>query len=135
MLGGFVILDGKTFDVKGRWEGENNSAPMGYDFWYQPRHNVMISSEWGAPSSFTKGFNVEDVAAGRWNFADKTTSRLAHPSPFVPASSFNSLVPLLVTRQIRISLACVGLDLTNHSTDYRLRSWYHSPGDKIPARS
>ena len=70
MSGGFVILDGKTFDVKGRWEGENNSAPMGYDFWYQPRHNVMISSEWGAPNAFTKGFKVEDVAAGKWHFAD-----------------------------------------------------------------
>ena len=41
---------------------------MGYDFWYQPRHNVMISSEWGAPSAFTKGFNPEDVAAGKGNF-------------------------------------------------------------------
>lgn len=25
-----------------------------YDFWYQPRLNVMVSSEWGAPSAFTK---------------------------------------------------------------------------------
>lgn len=65
MLGGFVILDGKTFDVKGRWEGKNMSAPMGYDFWYQPRHNVMVSSEWGTPSALTKGFKVEDVAAGK----------------------------------------------------------------------
>ena len=38
---------------------------MGYDFWYQPRHNVMISSEWGAPNCFTNGFKVEDVAAGK----------------------------------------------------------------------
>ena len=63
--GGFVILDGKTFDVKGRWEADNKTAPMGYDFWYQPRHNVMISSEFGAPSCFTKGFNPEHVAAGK----------------------------------------------------------------------
>ena len=68
MSGGFVLLDGKTFDVKGRWEGKNNAAPMGYDFWYQPRHNVMISSEWGAPSAFTKGFKMEDLAAGEWHF-------------------------------------------------------------------
>ena len=70
MSGGFVLLDGKTFDVKGRWEGENNAAPMGYDFWYQPRHNVMISSEWRAPSAFNEGFKVEDLAAGEWHFAD-----------------------------------------------------------------
>lgn len=63
--GGFVILDGETFKVKGRWEGgSENAAPMGYDFWYQPRHNVMISSEWGAPSALELGFKIEDVAAG-----------------------------------------------------------------------
>lgn len=62
--GGFVLLDGKTFDVKGRWE--TKPAPMGYDFWYQPRHNVMISSEWGAPSSFKAGFNPQDIAAGKY---------------------------------------------------------------------
>ena len=62
--GGFVILDGKTFDVKGRWEN-GSPAPMGYDFWYQPRFNVMISTEWGAPRALTKGFKVEDVTAGK----------------------------------------------------------------------
>ena len=65
LSGGFVILDGKTFDVKGRWEGEKQAAPLGYDFWYQPRHNVMISSEWGVPSAIVQGFKVEDVAAGK----------------------------------------------------------------------
>ena len=23
-----------------------------YDFWYQPRHNVMVSSEWAAPNTY-----------------------------------------------------------------------------------
>ncbi|PFX13462.1 selenium-binding protein 1-like isoform X1 [Stylophora pistillata] len=65
--GGFVMLDGKTFNVKGRWEGgSENAAPMGYDFWYQPRHNVMISSEWGAPTAFQQGFKVEDVVAEKY---------------------------------------------------------------------
>ena len=67
-LGGFIILDGKTFDVKGRWEA-GSSAPMGYDFWYQPRFNVMISTEWGEPKALTKGFKVEDVKAGKRSFA------------------------------------------------------------------
>ena len=62
-LGGFVILDGKTFDVKGRWES-GPAAPMGYDFWYQPFHNVMISTEWGVPKALTKGFKLEDVQTG-----------------------------------------------------------------------
>ncbi|PIO14220.1 hypothetical protein AB205_0150090, partial [Aquarana catesbeiana] len=61
--GSFVLLDGETFEVKGNWEVEGNATPFGYDFWYQPRHNVMISSEMGAPKIFTKGFNIEDVEA------------------------------------------------------------------------
>jgi len=38
--------------VKGTWSDE--VTKFGYDFWYQPRHNVMFSSEWGTPSAFTK---------------------------------------------------------------------------------
>ncbi len=37
-----------------------------YDFWYQPRHNVMVSSEWGAPRTVSKGFNLKDVEAGKY---------------------------------------------------------------------
>ncbi|XP_046940304.1 methanethiol oxidase isoform X1 [Lynx rufus] len=62
--GGFVLLDGETFEVKGTWERPGGAAPMGYDFWYQPRHNVMISSEWAAPNVFRDGFNPADVEAG-----------------------------------------------------------------------
>ena len=32
-----------------------------YDFWYQPRHNVMVSSELGAPKTYVPGFNLDDV--------------------------------------------------------------------------
>jgi len=38
---------------------------MGYDFWYQPLHNVMISTEWGVPKALTKGFKIEDVQTGK----------------------------------------------------------------------
>ena len=37
-----------------------------YDFWYQPRHNVMVTSELGAPNTFMPGFNLEDVKAGKY---------------------------------------------------------------------
>lgn len=62
--GGFILLDGKTFDVTGNWESEGHTTKFGYDFWYQPYHNVMVSSEWGAPKAFLKGFDPEDVANG-----------------------------------------------------------------------
>lgn len=46
------------------WEKPGHSPLFGYDFWYQPRHNTMISSSWGAPSAFTKGFNLQHVTDG-----------------------------------------------------------------------
>ena len=58
-----MLIDGETFKVKGKWEKEKET-PFGYDFWYQPRHNVMISSEWGEPNSLLNGFNPEHVAQG-----------------------------------------------------------------------
>eukprot|EP00061_Rhincodon_typus_P003486 g20212.t1 len=60
---GFVLLDGETFEVKGNWEQDGHAAPFGYDFWYQPQHNVMISTEWGAPNALIDGFKIEDVQA------------------------------------------------------------------------
>jgi len=57
------LLDGEKFTVEGKWEN-GPAAPMGYDYWYQPRHNVMISTEWGAPESIKSGFNPQHVAEG-----------------------------------------------------------------------
>jgi methanethiol oxidase len=64
--GGFAVLDGKTFDVLGRWETDKGDQQMMYDFWYQPRKNVLLSSEWGAPNTFQPGFKLEDVPAGKY---------------------------------------------------------------------
>uniref|UniRef100_A0A3P9PKB9 Methanethiol oxidase n=1 Tax=Poecilia reticulata TaxID=8081 RepID=A0A3P9PKB9_POERE len=63
--GGFVLLDGETFEVVGNWEHPGEAAPFGYDFWYQPRHNVMISTEWGAPKALVHGFNPAHVKEGQ----------------------------------------------------------------------
>ena len=62
--GGFLLLNGEDFSIKGCWEGDK-PAPFGYDFWYQPRHNVMISTEWGAPSSIKGGFNPKHIEEGK----------------------------------------------------------------------
>lgn len=63
--GGFMLLD-DGFNVKGRWEKDMTGMKFNYDYWYQPRHNVMISSEWGAPNTVSKGFNPAEVAAGKY---------------------------------------------------------------------
>lgn len=63
--GGFMLLN-QEFEVVGRWEEGANARRFNYDFWYQPRKNIMVSSEWGAPNTVRNGFKPEDVAAGRY---------------------------------------------------------------------
>jgi methanethiol oxidase len=77
-VGGFAVLDAKTFEVKGRWEDGGARPPLGYDFWYQPRKNVLTSSEFGEPNAYEHGFDPADVEAGRygsrlhfWNLAER----------------------------------------------------------------
>jgi methanethiol oxidase len=76
--GGFACLDARTFEIKGRWENGGPQPKLNYDFWYQPRKNVLISSEFGEPNAYEPGFDIEDVAAGRygqrlhfWNLAER----------------------------------------------------------------
>lgn len=62
--GGFLLLD-ENFEVKGRWQ--QDGMDFNYDFWYQPRHNVMVSSGLAAPNTYYPGFNLEDVATGLYS--------------------------------------------------------------------
>jgi methanethiol oxidase len=64
--GGFAVLDARTFEVKGRWENGGGAPSLGYDFWYQPRKNALMSSEFGEPNAYEQGFDPADVAAGRY---------------------------------------------------------------------
>jgi selenium-binding protein 1 len=77
--GGFLLLDGK-FDILGRWERDAAGMQFNYDYWYQPRHNVMVSSEWAAPNTFSGGFDLKDVEAGKYGsriqFWDWSTRKL-----------------------------------------------------------
>ena len=64
--GGFAVLDARTFEVNGRWEDGGPTPDLGYDFWYQPRKNVLTSSEFGEPNAYEAGFDIDDVATGRY---------------------------------------------------------------------
>ena len=64
--GGFACLDAKTFEIKGRWENGGERPPYNYDFWYQPRRNTLVSSELAGPNTYEPGFDLEDVAAGKY---------------------------------------------------------------------
>jgi len=63
--GGFLLLN-PDFSMKGRWEKDAKGMNFNYDFWYQPRQNVMVSSEWAAPKTFSPGPNFDDVKAGKY---------------------------------------------------------------------
>ena len=78
--GGFLELN-EDFEIEGRWDPPGE-IEMNYDFWYQPRHNVMVSSEWAAPETYYPGFDLEDVEAGKygrtlhfWNWEDRTVEQ------------------------------------------------------------
>jgi selenium-binding protein 1 len=79
--GGFLLLD-EDFDVAGHWERGSEGMNFNYDFWYQPRHNVMVTSEWAAPKTYSGGFNPQEVAAGKygrqinfWNWQARTIEK------------------------------------------------------------
>lgn len=58
-MGDFILFD-SNFEAVGTWTKGEKKAKCGYDFWYQPKFNVMVASEWGAPKNFKQW-----VAAGR----------------------------------------------------------------------
>lgn len=63
--GEFILFD-KNFECIGTWTASDSEiAPCGYDFWYQPYFNLMVSSEWGAPKLFRRGFHPDDVKLDR----------------------------------------------------------------------
>jgi selenium-binding protein 1 len=76
--GGFLLLN-PDLSIKGRWEKDTKGMNFNYDFWYQPRFNAMVSSEWGAPKTFQPGPSFDDVAAGKygqkihvWDWKERT---------------------------------------------------------------
>ena len=64
--GGFAVLDAATFELKGRWEDGGPRPSLNYDFWYQPRKNTLVSTEFGEPAAYEPGFDPSDVEAGRY---------------------------------------------------------------------
>src|ERR1700754_4770155 len=75
---GFLVLDARTFEVKGRWEDGGEQPPFNYDFWYQPRQSVRPPGVFGARSPNGAGSAPAAAAAGHygsrlhfWNLAER----------------------------------------------------------------
>ncbi|EKP95379.1 selenium-binding protein SBP56-related protein [Thermaerobacter subterraneus] len=64
--GGILILDHDSFDVLGRWEVDRGPQVYAYDFWWHLGHDTVVTSEWGAPSLFEGGLNLDDVVNRRY---------------------------------------------------------------------
>ncbi|XP_066908576.1 methanethiol oxidase isoform X3 [Halyomorpha halys] len=60
-LGDFLLLDADSWKVKGLWTAGDTRAAYGYDFWYQPYWDVLISTEFTAPSSWLKGCDLDVI--------------------------------------------------------------------------
>ncbi|TYL39470.1 selenium-binding protein [Natronococcus pandeyae] len=78
--GGFLELNDE-FEIEGRWDPPGE-IEMNYDYWYQPRQNVMVSTEWAAPKTYYPGFDLEDVEDGKygrrlhfWDWEDGTVEQ------------------------------------------------------------
>ncbi|CAD5230664.1 unnamed protein product [Bursaphelenchus okinawaensis] len=77
--GDMILLDSKTFQVKKSWCNTSRLPKFHYDFWYQPRLNVLISTEWGNPKVIKDGFDPKHVTQGYYGNSvhiwDYTTGR------------------------------------------------------------
>ena len=81
--GGYLHLN-QDFEIIGPWTKplKDMDIDYSYDFWYQPRKNMMVSTEWAAPKTFQPGFDLDDVAKGKygsklhfWDLAKKEVKK------------------------------------------------------------
>lgn len=93
--GGFLEIS-DDFKIIGRWEKSTDGMNFNYDYWYQPRHDVMVSSAWAAPNTVSKGFHLKDVEAGKYghqlNFWSWSEKRIVQSVDLGPGG----LIPLEV---------------------------------------
>ncbi|XP_057324326.1 methanethiol oxidase [Microplitis mediator] len=80
-LGEFLCVDSETLETKGSWTCSEKKAKFGYDFWYQPHHDVLIATEWGVPRIFKKGYDPKqssdpDIYGRHLNFYSWTNRSL-----------------------------------------------------------
>lgn len=64
--GGVFMLDHYNFEVLGKWEIDRGPQTLAYDFWWHIGHDVMVTSEWGTPSMFEAGLNLDDIVNQRY---------------------------------------------------------------------
>jgi len=76
--GGFLLLDA-DFNIAGRWSKEEADMLFNHDFWYQPYHNCMVSTEFAGPKDYMPGLKLSDIGGKTygqglcfWNWQEQT---------------------------------------------------------------
>jgi selenium-binding protein 1 len=64
--GGVFVMDGESFDIRGRWEVDRGPQYLAYDFAWHLGHDTMITSEWGTPDMFENGLVPELLLGGKY---------------------------------------------------------------------
>lgn len=59
-----MVLDGQNFELKGNWEKDCESPAGGYQFWFQPCLDVLISTSGFALNVVGRGFCPDDLKKG-----------------------------------------------------------------------
>ena len=64
--GGYLHLD-QDFEIVGPWTKplKDMDIDYSYDFGISQK-NMMVSTEWAAPKTFQPGFELDDVAKGKY---------------------------------------------------------------------
>lgn len=72
--GSLLLLDGTTFQPIKVWNDQPVS--FGYDFWYQPKFDVLVSTEWTSPRSYKSGFDMTNKYGTCIHFWQYSTGKL-----------------------------------------------------------
>ena len=132
--GSFILLRGSDFSIKSNWEVE--PVAFNYDYWYQPRRNIMVSTSWGAPWAIMSSFNPKHVEEGeqvlRWLSSwvvmlNPVSECTMHSSSFLPLNrAVWQRAELLQLDQPWADKHCWPRTRWHHATWNSLSAWAYS---------
>jgi selenium-binding protein 1 len=64
--GGVFLMDGESFDVRGRWEVDRGPQQLAYDAWWHLGYDTLVTSEWGTPDMFEEGLVPELLLGAKY---------------------------------------------------------------------
>ncbi|CAB3397326.1 unnamed protein product [Caenorhabditis bovis] len=93
--GDFILIDRKTWGL--RPKSGNSFSSFGGNFSLQPRHNVIISCEWGQPRLFRDGLSASDLENFSESFGSTIHIWQISPSKLIQSIELNPSHGCLIT--------------------------------------